>query len=194
MIKDDILKLASENNGYIYSELIKQNNIKTIYISRLVLEGKLKKVARGIYITKDGIEDDLFILSLQYKKMVYCGETALFLNQLSNKQFPTYEALFPYGYNNKVDRVKMRYTRKESYSIGIDNIKTMFGNLVKSYDKERCICDLFINPDKYDYEDRVYAINEYKNNYLNFDKLYSYAKQLGVYDEVKNVFEVIGWN
>jgi len=194
MTKEDILKLAVENNGYIYSDLIKRNNVKTIYITRLISEGKLKKVARGVYITNDGVEDELFILNLQYKKMVYCGETALYLNQLSNKQSPSYEAMFPYGYNNKVPGIVMKYTRKEEYSLGVEYIRTMYGNLVKSYDKERCICDLFINSDKYDYEDRVYAINEYKNNYLDFNKLYSCAKKLGVYDKVKNVFEVIGWN
>ena len=37
----------------------------------------------------------------------------------------------------------------------------------------------------------IFAINEYKNKYLDFKKLYEYAKILKVFEQVSNVFEVI---
>ncbi len=194
MAKAEIIKTANDNNGYLYSKLIKENGIKTAFISRLTKEGLLQKVARGIYITKDGIEDDLFINSIKYSKIIYSGETALFLNGLSNKQYAEKEFTIPYGTNvPTIDGYARKYSRKNTIMLGLADAKTPFGNTVKSYDKERCICDLFIRPDHYDYEDRVYAINEYKEKYLDFKKLYDYAKKLGVYEKVSNVFEVIGW-
>ncbi len=194
MNKSEIIKIANENNGYLYAELIKNNNIHTVYLTQLVKEGLLTRVARGIYITDQGVEDQLFIYSLTYHKMIYSGETALFLNNLSNRQTVNYEATMPYGTNiPKIKGVKIRQSRKKTFLLGVTDVQTSFGNYVKTYDKERCICNLFMQND-YDYESVIYAINEYKDNYLNIKKLYEYAKVLNVYEKVRNVFELIRCN
>lgn len=195
MKKEDIIRITNENNGYLYSALIKKYNIDSIYISRLAKEGILFKVARGIYTTENGVEDFYFINSLLYSKIIYSGESALFLNNLSNKQFVSNEVTIPYGSSSpKISNCKVKISRKSDFSVGITELETPFGNKVRAYDKERSICDLFIRPDFFEYEDRAYAINEYKKRYLNMKKLYEYAKVLKVYEEVRNVFEVIGWN
>ena len=195
MKKEEIIDIANKNNGYIYSKIVKDNQIQTETIRRLVKDGKLEKVDRGIYITNEGVEDEFFINYIKYSRIVYSGETALFLNNLSNKQSPIREFTIPYGTCvPKIKGYSVKYSRKESFELGVEMIETPFSNKVRCYNKERCICDLFIRPDYYDYETRIYAINEYKNKYLNFKKLYEYAKILGVYDKVSNVFEVIGWN
>ena len=192
---EEIINIANSNNGYLTPQIIKQNKIEYTYISRLLKKNILIKVASGVYITDQGVEDVFYINSVRFSKLVYSGDTAIFLNGLSNKQYPDYEATVPYGANfPKVEGFVIKQSRKESFYLGIVEIETPFGNKVRCYDKERCICDLFIRPDNYDYEDRVYAINTYKNNCLKFDKLYDYAKKLGVYEKVKNVFEVVGWN
>lgn len=194
MHKNEIMKLVNQNNGYLYSKIIKENWIYTSSISRLEKEGLLTKIARGIYISQLGVEDEFFINSIKYTIIVYSGETALFLNGLSNKQYPIKEFTIPYGTCAPlIDGFITKYSRKSTFNFGIININTPFGNPVKTYDKERCICDLFIRPDFYNYEDRVFAINEYKNKYLDLKKLYDYAKKLGVFEKVHNVFEVIGW-
>jgi len=195
MNKEEVIEIANNNNGYLYSKIVNKHKIPTAYITKLIREEKLEKVAKGVYITSKGLEDLYFINAVKYSKIVYSGESALFLNNISNKQFVENEVVIPYGSTApKIDNYKVRVSRKDSFNLGIIEIKTPFNNVVKSYDKERCICDLFLRPDYYDFEERIYAINEYKKNYLNIKKLYKYAKELKVYDEVKNVFEVIGWN
>ena len=192
---EDIINLANQNNGYLTPELVKNNQIYSSYIHRLVIAEELYKVERGIYITRQGIEDEYYINNLKYTNIVYSGDTAIFLNGLSNKQSPEKEVSIAYGMNiPKLEGYTIKQSRKNTFYLGITMIETPFGNKVRCYDKERCICDLFIRPDNYDYEDRVYAINAYKNDYLNFDKLYEYAKKLGVLDKVKSVFEVVAWN
>lgn len=194
MNKETILKIANMNNGYLYSNIIKEHRIPTIYITRLVREGKLTKLHRGIYITDNAVEDIFFINSILYSNLVYSGDTALYLNNLSNRDYEQYEASIAYGKSlPRIENFIIKQSRKSTFYLGITEVETPFGNKVKCYDKERCICDLFIRED-FDYEDKVYAINEYKRNYLNLKKLYDYAKQLDVYYEIKNVFEVIGWN
>lgn len=195
MDKKQIITIANANNGYLYSKIIKEYNIQSSLIGRLQKEGTISKVDRGIYITNQGIEDELFINSIKYSRIVYSGETALFLNGLSNKQTLNYEFSIPYGTcTPKIIGYSVKYVRKKTFQLGIIEVTTPFGNKVRCYDKERCICDLFIRQDSYDYEDRIYAINEYRKYYLNIKKLYNYAKELGVYTEISNVFEVIGWN
>ncbi len=195
MKQEEIIKIANQNNGYLTPNIIKSNNIDSSYISRLVKKGMLTKIASGIYITDYGVEDVFYINSVRFSKIVYSGDAAIFLNGLSNKQYPEMEASIPYGtFFPKIEGFTIKQTRKDTFYLGISDVQTPFGNVVRCYDKERCICDLFIRADYYDYEDRVYAINEYKNRYLNFDKLYDYAEKLGVIKEVRNVFEVIGWN
>ena len=192
---EDIIELANLNNGYLTPKLIKDNGIYTSYIHRLVDAGELFRVERGIYITKNGVEDEFYINNLKYTNIVYSGVTAIFLNGLSNMQSPEKEVSISPGINiPKLEGYTIKQSRKDTFYLGITMVETPFGNKVRCYDKERCICDLCIRPDNYDYEDRVYAINTYKNEYLNFDKLYNYASILGVLDKVKSVYEVVAWN
>ena len=192
---DNIIAIANLNNGYLTPKLIKENGIYTSYIHRLLNVGELFRVERGIYITKQGVEDEFYINNIKYTKIVYSGDTAIFLNGLSNKQSLEKEVSIARGMGiPKLDGYTIKQSRKDTFYLGITMVETPFGNKVRCYDKERCICDLFLRPDNYDYEDRVYAINTYKNVYLNFDKLYNYARILGVLDKVKSVFEVVAWS
>ena len=192
---ENIIAIANLNNGYLTPKLIKENGIYTSYIHRLLNVGELFRVERGIYITKQGVEDEFYINNIKYTNIVYSGDTAIFLNGLSNKQSPEKEVSISRGMNiPKLEGYTIKQSRKDTFYLGITMVETPFGNKVRCYDKERCICDLFIRTDNYDYEDRVYAINTYKNEYLNFDKLYNYARILCVLDKVKSVFEVVAWN
>ncbi len=192
---EDIIKLADENNGYLSGKVIKKHHIPRTYLSRLLKKGMLHRVASGIYVTEQAIEDVFYIQHLRFGNLVYSGDTALFLNGLSNRQSPDYEASFPYGTSlPKIEGFRVRQSRKASFGLGIAKIETPFGNTVKAYDKERCLCDLFLRPDEYDAEERAYAIGEYRRRFLDLEKLYAYAKQLGVYEKVKSVFEVLTWN
>lgn len=138
--------------------------------------------------------DWYYVYYLKYPRIVYSGETSLFLNGLSAKQSADIEITLPYGVNvPKIDGAKIIVSRKQSVELGVSALETPFGNEVKAYDRERSICNLFIRSDCFDAEDRNYAIREYARRYLNLEKLYIYAKQLGIYEEIRNVFEVISW-
>lgn len=194
-MKDKIIDIAKNNNGYITGKIMKEHNIPSIYIYRLAKAGVFEKVDKGIFVLKDFIQDSFYNIQLLYPNLIFCEETALYLNGLSNAQFSGYYGTIPYENSiPKYDNLKVIRSRKVTVGIGVEEVVTPYGNSVKCYDKERMICDLFINPAHYDYEDRVYAINKYNSDYLNIDKLYNCARQLKVYDEVRNVFEVIRWN
>lgn len=189
----DIIEKYNEN-GYIYLKKLKENNIPTIYVTRLCQKGVIRKVTRGVYIISNYIEDDLYINYLKNKDLIYTKNTALYLHNLSLKQFDTYQANFLYGKNvSRIKNIEYNILRnKEIFELGKTYVETAMGNLVPCYDKERAICNLFMS-DFCDEEVKCYAINEYKNNYLNINKLYEYSKKLNIYEKVKNVFEVLLW-
>ena len=149
----------------------------------------------GYYVKESEVEKIIDLLQQDLEKegftttVAYDGEQAINVALSVKPDLILLDLMLP-----KIDGFNIKYDRTDNFNLGISKIKTPFGNIVRAYDKERCICYLFLRSDYYDYEDRVYAINVYTKHYLNYKKLYSYAKKLNVYEEVKNVFEVIGWN
>ena len=76
--------------------------------------------------------------------------------------------------------------------MGICEIPSSSGNLVKVYDKERCICDWINDRKKYEIQLYQTAIKEYMSSKeKNLSRLIEYAVKLGVRDEVMMYVEVM---
>ena len=82
---EKVHKLLNENGGILTASLMRENNIPTVYLTRLTREGKLKRVARGVYISREGIYDELFMLQTRFPKIIFSYETALYLLNLTDK-------------------------------------------------------------------------------------------------------------
>ena len=66
------------------------------------------------------------------------------------------------------------------------------GNLVRLYNKERCICDLIKDRKKYEVQLYQTAIKEYMSSKdKNLTLLVDYAVKLGVRDEVMVYVEIM---
>lgn len=85
-------------------------------------------------------------------------------------------------------------SQKNKFKLGIIETKTMFGNPIKIYNKERTICDLFSKKFK---GDKYIAIESLKAYLLMEDKdiqkLIEYSKILGVKKELHKKLEVLLW-
>ena len=84
-----------------------------------------------------------------------------------------------------------KLSNKNVYELGIKEVKTMFGNIVKTYDEERTICDVIKYRDKYDGETFIKAIKFYVRTINNQSKLFKYARELGIEKKVYEVMEVV---
>lgn len=189
--KQQLLNLMNKNNGYVTNKMVKDNNIPTIYLTRLLNTNTINRVSRGIYVIPSLLKDEFFILSLQYNRVVYSDRTALYLNNMLNRSITKIEGNFPIDYNtNKIIGLKPNRVVDPIYKTGISLVETPYGNKVKSYNKERCICNLFISSN-YDTDEIKFAIDIFRKSKIDYEKLYTYAKALNVYDEVHNIFEVI---
>ena len=188
-------QLIEENNGYLLTSMVTKHNISKTYLAKFVKEKEMEKVARGIYITGDVWPDELFIMQVRNSAVIFSGETALYLHGLIDREYTEICITVPTGYNAthlKADNVQVKYASKEVYEMGICTVASNSGNMVKVYDKERCICELIMDRKKVEVQNFQTAMKEYmlrKDKKLS--KLIEYAKKLGIRDEVMKYVEVL---
>ena len=192
--ENKILKLFK--NGYLTTKDVTNNNIPRAYLTKLIKEGKIERVGRGVYIKKNVLVDDFVILQSKSKYTIYSNTTALYLHGFSKRIPIKYDITVKSGYKGSLQKeknVNLFYTKRELLELGVINYKLDSGNIIKVYDLDKTICDIIKNKKKIDAEIFNKAIREYfysKNK--NTLKLYEYAKKMNIYNKVRDTFEVFG--
>ncbi len=196
MSKYDLMNnLIEENNGYIFTEQVEKAGISRTYLGQFVRENSLERVAKGVYISQDTWEDELYVLQLCYPKIIFSGETALYLHTLIDREYSKIHVTVPPKYNQTRLRERgiiVHQEKLDTYELGVENVKTNFGNTVRAYNKERCICDVIKNREKLEVQNFQTAIKDYfwgKDKDLH--RLMRYAEQLKIRDEVMKYVEVM---
>lgn len=188
---EKIIEIGKCDGGYVTSRSVKEKGIPTVYLTRMVHNGMLRKLADGIYILPGYIDDELYTCALRYGRAVFSRHTALYLNGITNRQLECIEANFPSKYNTtKIDGIKCYRVCKDLYELGKVAAMTAFRHAVYIYNIERCICDLFYYDD-FDVEEKAYIIRSVDKREIDYDKLFTYAKRMKVLQQVKSVFEVL---
>ena len=191
-----LLKLAKENNGIIQTKMAVKNNIPKDYLHFAVQDKVLEMVKNGIYITPDTMIDEMYFLQLKSKNLVYSYETAAYCNNLTTRTPLTLSITTTKG--NNVSAIKSNYqlnfhfVSKEKFNLGLITTKTIYGNSINIYDKERTICDMFSR----NYVGDRYVVNESLKTYVKMKdkdliKLLRYAKLLGVEKKIKDKLEIL---
>ena len=188
-------KIFENNGGYITREDADKTNIPSWFLSDFVKRNNLNKIAPGFYANDNYAIDDYFILQRRYPKYIFSGLNALYLLGLTDKIPNNLEVSSPQNYHpsrNKINSLIVhKLSNRNVYELGIKEIKTMFGNIVKTYDEERTICDVIKYRDNFDSETFLKAINFYVQKINNQSKLFKYAKELGIEKKVYEVMEIV---
>ncbi len=191
--EEKVLKLF--NNGYLTTKDVTNNNIPKVYLTKMVRNNTIERISRGVYIKSNDIPDDMVVLQNKSKNAIYSNTTSLFLHGLSNRLPIKYDITIKSGYNGSLQNssnVNLFYVKKELLDLGVMNYKLDSGYSIRIYDLERTICDIIKNKKKLDQELVNKAIREYfYSKKKDTIKLYKYAKQLNIYEKVKNTFEVL---
>lgn len=196
MNKDHILQqLIEENNGYLLTSMATEKSISKTYLAKYVAKNGLERVARGIYVTDDVWPDELYIMQRRNAAVIFSGETALYLHSLIDREYSEICVTVPTGYNAthlKTENIQIKYASKSSYGLGVCTVSSSSGNMVRAYDKERCICDLISNRNKTEVQNFQTAIKEYLSRRdRKLSKLIEYAEKLGIRDEVMKYVEIL---
>lgn len=194
---DKLRELAKLDGGLITTSQIEKCGISRVQIPTLINEGILDKKSHGIYYYTDEFPDDLQILQKRSSKLIYSYGTALYLWDMSDRTPHTWDITVPQGFNasrikKNNQNIRLHYVSADRWSIGITETTTPEGNIVRLYNKERCIIDLIKKKDKIDKQLYLQALHEYFAN-RNSDKirLLQYAKMFHIETPVRDYIDIL---
>lgn len=193
-MENKILNIIKKYNGIITPMQLEQNGISRTYLSKMLKNGSIDKIDRGIYVTKDFKYDEFYLFQLKYPKTVFSYNSALYLYGMTERTPIKIDVSIsknynPYRFKNiaNVHRIS-----EEIYKLGIEEKVTPQDMIVKTYNLERTVCDIIKDKDSLDIETRNKAIkNCIKNKKFDANKMFDYAKKMKIYDKVKDYMEAI---
>lgn len=196
MTNDQIIEeIYKGNQGFITRREMDERKIPSWFLSSFVKKKDLKKIAPGFYAAPDFAVDDYWLLQTRYPQYIFSSMSALYLHHLTDKIPESIYVTGPQGYHPSRKPLPLlviqNISKEEIYSLGIEEVPTMFGNRVKAYDKERTICDLIKYRDRYDGETFVKAIKAYAAGHPNQRKLFRYAKAMKIEKAVFEIMELV---
>lgn len=186
-----------ENNNFITTKQAKYLGVKRHTLSNMVKSGEIIRSKRGVYSTKDTLLDDFYLIQVNNKNVIFSHSTALYLNGYSDKIPHVIHLTVPQGYNvghldKEEERMIFHYVKEEVFNIGEVEIETFFGNKVRVYDLERCICDIISDRKKTDKQIFTQALKEYFSSAeKDLRKLIKYSRLFKVENEVRKYIEVL---
>lgn len=189
-----ILKIMKNNGGYITTKELEKNNINRYFLTKMVERKQINRISRGYYGLVNYNADEYYKIISMCEKAVFSMNTALYLNNLSDRTPLVFDVTVPYYYGGslrKNDKVKLYFVKSSILDLGKIEITSPFGMKIKVYDKERTICDIVKNRNNIDMEIFSKAIKNYINsNNKNLNKLMKYAKELKIEKKIKEYMEV----
>ena len=190
-----ILEAMKNNNNMITTSQAVKLGFSRALLSWYVKEGVLERERQGVYVLSDTVYDDMYAFMLHSEKIVFSHDTALFLNDLSERTPFVYTVTIPS--NTRLspgirDECICYYIKPELYELGITDRKTTFGNRVRCYNAERTVCDLLRSRNRLDEETVISGIKKYAaSTEKNLKVLAEYAPQFGVSKILRRYLEVL---
>ena len=194
----EILKeLARQDGGLITTAQIEKAGISRVLIPTFVDAGILIKEERGIYYYADEFPDELQIIQKNNPRVIFSYGTALYLWDMSDRVPHEYDVTVPQGFNAsriKKDHkdIRIHYIKPDKWEIGITETTTPSGNMVKLYDRERCIVDLIKRKDKIEKQLYLQALQVYfADSTTDKTALIKYAKIFNIEEKVRDYMDIL---
>lgn len=191
----EILDIMEKKNGILKTEELDRYNIHPKKIQRMANDNKVERIARGLYLHPDFLEDVYYTTQYRAPKAIFSHESALYLHKLSDENPRQLIVTIPSSYNSvllKDDRYQFYYLKEELWELGQIDIESPFGNTVKTYTKERTLAEMM---GKISRGDRNLLISVLKEGLKDgiFDKLelMKYAKIFGSEEQMRNYMEIL---
>lgn len=186
--------LDASETGVITSAQVTEAGLHRNALQQLVKDGEIYRFGRGLYVRSNSWEDDFYLLQKKYGRGIYSHDTALYLLGYSDRTPAKYTMTFPKGYNApslKQETIIIKRVVPENYEFGQIQIKSPAGNLIRTYDLERTLCDI-LRGNGSDIQIITDAMKRYAaSGEKNIHKLIQYAERLRVRPKVLRYLEVL---
>jgi len=187
----ELKEFLKKNHGYITTKEFESVGISKTLIPELIKQEIIRKVAYGIYIDNNLIEDEFYILQKRFSNIVFSYNTACYLLGLSDRA-PYKIEVTTINHNNISENLDFHYISNDKFDIGLIEIESPYSNPIKIYNAERCICDILKNPESVDLEVYNKIINNYfKSRNKNLSLLEEYSKIFNVHEKFEHIMEVL---
>ncbi|MGI6268998.1 MAG: type IV toxin-antitoxin system AbiEi family antitoxin domain-containing protein [Candidatus Howiella sp.] len=183
------------NNGLLRSKDATDAGVPRLYVIEYAKLHSLENVQKGIYLSNDAIADGMYLLQCAHPNLIFSHETALFLHELTDREPLQYTATVKSGYNPvrlNEKGVKVYKVKPELFELGLVTIETPFGRTVRTYNRERTICDIIRSRSRIDFQSVQTSLKLYtsgKNK--NLPLLMRYAKEFKVDNILQKYLEVL---
>ena len=194
-INEKIKKVLEENNNIITPSQVEELGYSRQLLYKYSNEGLLVRERQGVYMASNFVHDDMYTLMLKSDYIIFSHETALFLNNLSDRTPFIHSLTIPS--TTKLSNVlnsecKTFYIKPELHEIGLVLKENTFGNKVKCYNAERTICDILRSRNRLDDETLITALKKYAvSPNKNLNLLFEYSKMFRVSNILKKYLEVL---
>lgn len=190
-----LLELKKDNDGILCTNTVINSGISKSYLADFVKKNSLERVAKGIYVDKDAWTDDLYLMQLRFKGIIYSHETALYLLDLADREPLQYSATVKTGYNYSsltALGVKIYSIKKDLFELGLTEVQSPNQHPLKCYNSERTICDILRSRNNIEIQSLQTALKLYTNSKTkNIPLLMRYAKELRVEKILRRYLEVL---
>ncbi len=192
---DKIKKILFESkDGIITSKQISEQGIHRGYLTKMVENGDIIKIGRGLYMNSNIWEDEIYILQTKFHRGIFSHETALYLLGFSDRVPHKFTMSFPQGYSThelENEPIYVKRIIKENFYLGIQQIETPYKNIVNVYDIERTLCDI-VKGQGCDIQIIKDAMKKYVSfKYKDIPKLLEYSEILRVKSKIQRYMEVL---
>ena len=188
--------ICSANNGVVTATEVRLAGISPSYISQMVNDGKLSRLARGLYTSPDTYVDEMYELFLKNSFIVFSHLSALYLHDLTDRTPSKLYITVPRANNVskllQTGLVEIKRSNPYTHELGLIQMKSPAGFLIPVYDMERTICDIVkarSHTDPQVFSDALKGYVRKPDN--NLPRLAEYAMALKVEEAVRQYIEVL---
>ncbi len=190
-----LLEIAEQNNGIITAAMVVEAGISRGTLKYLSDTGGLEKTSRGVYTLPEVLEDEFVNIQSRFKRGIFAQETALFLCDLTDRTPGRFHMAFPATYNlsgPKQEDIICSSSKEPLYSLGVINLRTPGGNIVRGYCAERSLCDVLRPRNHTDVQIVTDAFKKYvSRKEKDIPLLSEYAHKLRVEERLRAYLEVL---
>ncbi len=194
-MEEKIKKLLKQNNGIITTKQIEGIGIPRVHIKQFIESGTIERVKKGIYISRDMLEDEFYIFQLKNKNAIFSYNTAMYLFRASERTPEKIDVTVYSGYNVQrfPNNMRVHYVKKDLLDLGVVIVNSPSGFKVKVYNMERTICDILKDRNTGIDKEQTnkFIRNMILHNQVDLNKIWEYAKKMKCEKKLEKVMEWI---
>ena len=188
-------QISASHGGIIDNKTAAAHGISRAVLAELCAEDRIQRIARGQYVFREDMQDELLSIDMRSDLFVFSHETALFLHGISDRTPFVHSITAPSGKvpSGAIQKAcKIYYIKPDLFDLGRTTLKTPAGNPVAGYDLERTICDIVRSRNRVGSETFLAALRLYvASPEKDLNKLNRYAAKMRIAGVVRKYLEVL---